>query len=273
MPRVDLGDRNESGLLHFGLGLGWRAAFLVGLALVAVEHRAHAIAACGDGEGWALAPGATLPTHPHLVYYIDGRRTTGPQKPTITATIAGATVPVKLSFLAAPPFQLAMLEVDSDKPGALVLTWGEGTKDNGYFQPSERTAAYTISAKLKLPAQAKGTSTRFHKAYHHSTVHEIDDGLEIAVDVPAIAFTARWRTSDKDTWSTLEMTASTVDGHQVARLGSLGCSANFQTTLLERGIDLELSALLPDGKKVVVAGLPAHVVLAPLPKTAPQSSP
>ena len=251
-------------------------ALLFGLVLtclVAAEHRADAIAACGNREGWALAPGATLPTHPRLVYFSDARHAVGAQPPTIAATIDGKAAPVKLTFVAAPPFRLAMIEVDSSAAGNLVLTWGEGTKDNGYFQPSQRTAAYTISAKLKLPAEAKGTGARFHKAYHHSTVHESDDGLEIAVDVPAIAFTARWRRTDKDAWSTLELTANTVDGHQVARLGSLGCSVNFETQLLESGVDLELRALLPDGKQVAVTGLPAHVVLAPLPKNAPQSSP
>jgi len=240
--------------------------------LVAIEHRAHAIAACGNGEGWALAPGATLPVHPRLVYFLDGRRGP-PRNPKLDATIDGKAVPVKLTFAPAAPFQLAMIEIDSDLPGKLALTWGEGTQANGYFQPDARTAAYTIAAKLKLPAEAKGKSSRFHRAYHHSTVHESDDGLEVAVDAPAIAFTARWRRTDKDAWSTLEMTATTVDGHQVARLGALGCSANFDPAVLEKGIDLELEALLTDGKKVKVVGLPAHVVLAPLPKNAPQSSP
>lgn len=250
-----------------------RHVLLVGLAVtVTAERRAHAIAACGNGEGWALAPGASLPVHPHLVYFIDGRRG-APANAKLEAKIDGKPVPVKLSFAAAPPFQLAMIEVDSDRPGKLILKWGEGTQANNYFHPAEAVATYTIAPKLALPAEAKAKSARFHRAYHHSTVHESDDGMEISVDVPAIAFTARWRRTAKDAWTTLELTANTVDGHQVARLGSLGCSANFDTTVLEKGIDLELEALLTDGKKVKVAGLPTHVVLAPLPPNAPQSQP
>ncbi len=246
---------------------------LVVSCLVAVEHRAHAIAACGNGEGWALASGATVPVHPRLVYYMDGRRNRGSSSPSITATIDGKAVTAKISLSAAPPYALAMIEIDSDKPGKLVLTWDGATKANGYFQASEPQMTYAISAKLALPKETKGTTTRFHRAYHHSTVHEIDDGLEVSVDVPAIAFTARWRVDSKAAWQTLELTANTTDGHQVARLGSLGCSVNFDVATLERGVDLELEAMLPDGKKVKVTGLPAHYALPALPKNAPKSSP
>ncbi len=241
--------------------------------LVAVEHRAHAIAACGNGEGWALHEGATLPVHPRLVYFMDGRRNPAAAPPSISATIDGKSVTAKLSFTAAPPYSLAVIDIDSDKTGKLVLNWGGATKDNNYFQAAEPMVAYVVSASAKLPATAKGVGARFHQAYRHSTVHEIDDGLEVRVDVPAIAFTARWRVNDKAQWATLEITANTVDGHQVARLGALGCSSNFDVATLERGIDLELDAMLPDGKKVKVTGLPAHYILPPLPKGAPQSSP
>lgn len=60
------------------------------------------------------------------------------------------------------------------------------------------------------------------------------------------------------------MPAVTVDGHQVARLGDLGCSSNFRTAILERGIDLELTATLVDGSVVKVTGVPAHYTLPKL---------
>lgn len=241
--------------------------------LTTLERRAHAASACSNGEGWALPAGATLPTHPRVIYYFDSHHTTGASQPTITATIDGKTVPAKLSFTSAAPYSLAVVEVESDKAGKLVLTWGEATQANGYFQPYQRTANYTISTKLKLPTETKGTASRFHRAYRHSTVHEEDDGLEVRIDAPAIAFTARWRRDNTQAWNTVELTANTTDNHQVARLGALGCNANFQTSTLEAGIDLELDAMLPDGKKIKVIGLPAHYALPPLPKNAPKSSP
>lgn len=243
---------------------------LVLACLVAAEHRAHAIAACGNGEGWSLAPGATLPVHPRLVYYVDLRMQASQSGASIKATIDGASVPAKLTFRKASPYELAVVEVESDKPGKLVLEWGKATAAASFWHGANAT--YTL-AKRTLPAVANATTSRFHRAYHHTSVHESDDGLAVRVDVPAIAFTARWRRDDKQDWQTLELTAVTIDGHQVARLGELGCSSNFTVAILEQGIDLELDALLPDGSTRKVRGLPRHVVLPPLPKDAPRSSP
>lgn len=244
----------------------WR----LGLALCllwSVEQKAHAIAACTDGDGWALASGATVPVHPRLAYFYDERKNAGLPK-TISAKLDGKAVTAKVTWTGAAPFQLAIIEIDSEKPGKLTLAWP--ALDT--FYPSEREATFTIAAK-KLPAEVKATTRRFHRAYHHSTVHESDDGLEVVVDAQAIAFTAKWRRDDKTAWQTMELTANTVDGKQVARFGELGCSGNFATAMLEKGIDLELTALLADGQRVKVSGLPAHVLLPKLPKDAPVSSP
>lgn len=244
----------------------WRIALALCL-LSRIEEQAHAIAACTNGDGWSLASGATVPTHPRLAYFYDERKNAGLPK-TITAKLDGKPVAAKVTWTGAAPFQLAIIEIDSDKTGVLKLAWPESDT----FYASEREATYTIAAK-KLPAEAKATTRRFHRAYHHSTVHESDDGLEVVVDVPAIAFTAKWRRDDKTAWQTMELTANTVDGKQVARFGELGCSGNFATPMLEKGIDLELTALLTDGQRVKVTGLPAHVTLPKLPKDAPVSSP
>lgn len=239
------------------------------LALVIAARDAGAIAACGNGEGWALASDSTVTSHPRLVYYFDARMYTAAHPPTVKATLDGKPVVTKVSFSAAVPYELVTIEVDTDKGGKLALAWQENPSG---WSP-RRNATYKIDPKLKLAKEAHGTSARFHRAYQHSTVHESEDGLAITVDVPAITFAARWRLDDKATWQTVDLTAITVDGHQVARLGELGCMGNFQAAILERGIDLELSATLVDGSTVVVVGLPAHIVLAPLPKDAPKSRP
>jgi hypothetical protein len=64
--------------------------------------------------------------------------------------------------------------------------------------------------------------------------------------------------------------ASALDA--AARQAARGSAANFSVPMLERGIDLELTAQLANGSAVKVK-LPAHVVLPPLPTGADVSSP
>ena len=238
--------------------------------ILVARGSAHAASACGHGEGWAL-DSQVVPVRAHLGYYLDARSFEATQAPTLSATIDGKPVTATVKFVPAPPYVLAAIEIDSDKTGTLALKW-QAAKGS-YRMPQVATVTYEIRAKLQLPAEAHGTSSRFHQAYRHSTVHESDDGLAIAVDVPAITFSARWRVDDKAAWQTVALTAITVDGKQVARLGELGCVGNFGVAILEHGVDLELGATLVDGRSVKVVGLPAHVVLPPLPRTTPRSSP
>jgi hypothetical protein len=241
---------------------------LGGVAVLLLAGPASANSACTNGEGWALADGTTVTAHPRLVFYSDVRGGGNP-KLTVTATLDGKPVKATVSFSAAPPFALAVIDVDTDRAGKLAITL---VPDPGSYARTQK-ASYVIDPKLKLGNEAKGTTSRFHQAYRHSTVHELDDGLAVTIDQPAITFSMKWRTDDKAQWSTTEMTALTIDRHQVARIGNLGCSSNFLPSLLEHGIDLELTATLVDGSTIKVTGLPAHYTLPKLPADAPQSVP
>lgn len=204
------------------------------LLLMLAATQAHAEVACFDGDGWALAPGASVPVHPHVAYF---RSRVVAVIPELAVKIGRKRVNTKVTWHEAKPYAVADIEVDSDETGTLSLAWGTGEK-----------VTYEIAA-AKLPAEAKATTRRFHG--------KSEDGLEIAVDVPAIAFTARWRRDAQTPWQTLELVAN----QQTARLGRLGCKSNFAVSMLESGIDLELTALLADGRRVPVRGLPSHVVL------------
>jgi hypothetical protein len=236
---------------------------LAGLGLVATHARdADAYSACARRAGWSLKPGTTLPKHPSLVFYSETRSA----KLSIAdfhAAIAGKSVPAKVTLVKAPPYDLAVVEIDSDKTGALTVSYGADAPG----------VPYTIDASTTMPKEANGATSRFHQAFMHSTVHEEEDGLAIKVDVPAIRFTARWRRDDKAPWQTIELPS--VDdgtGRPTARIGELGCTRNFSVPLLESGIDLEIVATLPDRTTRPVK-LPAHVTLAPLPPGTPRSSP
>lgn len=244
---------------------------LVALAtIVGLERRAHAYAACMAGEGWALPDGAVVPPRAKLVYFIDARIGLLADPPKVIAKIAGRRVPAKVSVLAAPPYDLVLVEIGSARAGKLELTW------DARGGPSWRVPRHRASYRVRTGAarrDASGTWSRFHVAYQHSTVHELEDGLAVAVDVPATRFVASWRRDATLPWTTMQLTAVTRDGKQVARLGALGCNANFAVTVLERGIELRLVAVLPDGAELPVKGLPARIVLPRLPPGAPMSTP
>jgi hypothetical protein len=243
-----------------------RVLVVASLALIAQSRTAGAIASSCRNDGWGTAPNATLPVHPRITYYAD-RGWNIAKRLRVTATIDGRDVPTAITFASAPPFDIATIEIKSDRTGTLRLTAADATG------PLENVdVAYTI-AKRALPAHVHGKASRFHRAYHHSTVHESWDGLAVAVDATVIAFSARWRRDAQSAWATLLVPGTTLDDPDILHLGEISCVENFAVTWLERGIDLELTAELPDGTWLPVEDLPSHVVLAPLPSGADVSTP
>ncbi|HEY4244525.1 MAG TPA: hypothetical protein VGM88_32145 [Kofleriaceae bacterium] len=244
-------------------------ALLILVALAAIpEHRAHAIAACAGRSGWGLAEGTVFPPKPRVIYFAPDWEAESLKKRTPSAAIDGKPVPVKVSWEVIAPDTVAVFAVDSSATGVLEVGWA-ADKATGTYATLGR---YTIAAG-KDPTEAHGTISRFHQAYHHSTVHEVADGLRVTVDVTATRFVARVRRDAKSPWQEIPIVAHTADGKSVAQLGELGCVQNFSVPILEAGIDLELTAELADGAKLPVKGLPAHVVLPPLPPGAEKSSP
>jgi hypothetical protein len=237
--------------------------------LVIHDRPAHAIASSCRYEGWALAAGTKLPPHPHVVYYTDARSPMSQHPLALSAKIGGKAVPVKITYASAGPFELAQIEIDSDRTGALDLAWQE-PKD-GWSSRPPAALRLTIDKAVQIADKATGKTSRFHRAYHHSTVHESEDGLAVEVDVPAVAFKLHWRRDDKTDWQDLLLPA-TPGNPPVARIGEIGCVANFSVPMLEHGIDLELTAQLANGSAVKVK-LPAHLALPRLPAGTDVSSP
>ncbi|HEY1551117.1 MAG TPA: hypothetical protein VGG28_24980 [Kofleriaceae bacterium] len=235
------------------------------VALIVHSRPAGAFASSCRNDGWGTAPNATLPVHPRVTFYAD-RGWTIARSAHVTATIDNRDVPIAVTFAAAPPFDIATIEIKSDRTGTLRLTV-EGAGPLEHAQ-----VAYTIAAHA-MPAHVHGTASRFHRSYHHTSVHESWDGLAVAVDATVIAFSAKWRRDAQSAWSTLIVPGTTLDDPDILHLGEISCVENFAVTWLERGIDLELTAELPDGTWLPVEGLPSHVVLAPLPAGTDVSTP
>jgi hypothetical protein len=189
--------------------------------------------------------GTVLPRHPRVVYW-EGGRTGFPDK--LVATIDGTPVPVKLTRTSSKPFHIVAIEIDSDRTGWLRLT-----------SPDDTTSIYRIGDDAKVATTTRTTTRRYHKKLRHSTVREVFDGLAIVVDAPAILAHVKVRRDAKGPWVELDIPPG-GDGGKLLRLGELGCESNYSVPLLEHGVDVEVTLMLPDGSRAH-ADL-GHVVLA-----------
>ena len=218
------------------------------VALVLTTGRvAHAISACTGAAGWSPTTLAVLPTRAHLVYWSDEPRP--PDGKGLVATIDGKPVAIKVTAMAAPPYDLIGVEIDSDRAGTLQIGW------------KGAMTTYQVTAKTKLPTQAHWTATRYHHKLGHTTVREVFDGLAIHVDVPAILAHVKLRRDDKAPWVELDVPVA----DRTIRIGELGCKTNFTVELLERGVDLDVELRLPDDSHVRVKNL-THVAIPKLAK-------
>lgn len=233
------------------------------VAIVAHTPSAHALSACTDNAAW-VTPGSTLPPRARVVYFSDRYGRGDDTK--LVATINKKKVPTKITHLAAPPYDIAIIEIDSDQTGALTIGYDEST-----------TAKYKIVAKGEMPKEVKGTTSRYHRAYQHSTVHESYDGLSISLPLgtPAITGHVKIRRDSKADWSELDVPIRTDDATLAPAvwIGELGCNRNYTPALLEAGVELEVTVTLSDGSTRKVTGLPARVVLPKLPANAQKSQP
>lgn len=229
---------------------------IVGFALAITDARpAHAIAACNNNYGLAPRTGATLPPKAKLVAFTD-IESWGSHA--YSATLDGKPVTLKVTKKKIAPYYLTELEVESDKGGRLNIYAGTDTKD-------KPIATYTVKAGVALPKEIIATTRRFTQNIQHSTVQELFDALAIDFgDAPAILAHVKIRRDDKAPWSEFDVPIHAAHRMEPAKtkvlIGTLGCTSNYTVGLLEQGVDLEVTALLPDGNQVPVK-LPRRVTL------------
>lgn len=209
------------------------------LAATLITHTqiAHAIMGCmGSGSGWATG-GSDVPPHARLVYWSDRR--SPPSAPKLTAKISNKMVPTKVTTMSATPYQFVIVEIDSEATGHLDLAWDGaiGGFANGSFE---------VKPKPTYAKKAIVKTARYHHAIPHTSGPEVFDGLEITVDVPAVRAHVKLRRDAKATWTELDVPVrnNTID------IGLLGCVRNYEPSLLETGVDIELALTLPDGSTI-----------------------
>jgi hypothetical protein len=236
--------------------------FLALAVVAASPSLARAESACTDNAAW-VTPAATLPPHGRVVYYSDGGYTDANDKK-LVATLDKKPVKTKITHLDSTPYRMTLIEIDSDKTGRLAISFGASSE-----------AEFKI-AKLEMPEELKGTTSRFHRAYSHSTVHESYDGLAIGLPLgtPAITAHVKIRRDNKTDWKEMDVPIRTdeVTRAPSAWIGELGCVSNYTPALLEAGVDIEVTAMLADGSTRKVE-LPSHVALSKLPANAAKSRP
>jgi hypothetical protein len=237
------------------------------LALVAfTAPPADAISACTDNAASWVSPGATVPPHARLVYYTAGYGDPNATDDKLVATIDKKPVKTKITHLASAPYKLTIVEIDSDKTGTLTIGYGKIATEH-----------YKIVRKVDMPQEIKGATSRYHRAYEHSTVHESYDGLAITLPAgtPAMSAHIKIRRDSKADWSELDVPIRADDATKAPAIwiGELGCVQNYTPALLESGVDLEVTVTLADGSTRNVSGIGSHVVLPKLPANAPKSRP
>ncbi|MEO8553195.1 MAG: hypothetical protein ABI678_24650 [Kofleriaceae bacterium] len=214
------------------------AAFALAATLLGHAHVAGAFSACAGDSGWT-ADGATVPPHARIVFWRNQPGSNAPTTP--IAKIDGKVVPTKVTTLDSAPNKLTIIEIDSNATGVLAIGW----KDQDY----RGSATYTV-AKPAYPKVAHATTSRYHSKLSHTTVREVFDGLAIKVDVPAATRAhVKLRRDRKASWLALD---APVEKGGTIRIGELGCASNYQPDLLEKGVDIEVTLVLPDNTSIPV---------------------
>lgn len=235
---------------------------LVPLLLVAaISHRAEAGPSCGNLAMFGPSEAAVLPPGPTIAFgledsYYGGKRKARARPKKVTATIDGKPVGLRVRDVSMGDGVLRFLTVQSKRAGKLEL-W----MYDPYTQGLVNAATYTIAETTESPTAATGTLRRTTDR-RLGPYRYIGEQLAISVDVPAIAFSLRWR-SPKGAWKTRMLPVNVENDQSEARLGATICgmSRNLPAGVLEAGIEVELTAFLPDGKKLVVGDLPNPVVM------------
>ena len=213
---------------------------------MASAQSAHAYSACNGGSGTVPKPGTTIPPHARIIVYTT--QAWRKMDPAPTATIDGKPVKLVVAQTSSAPYRFAIIDVDSDRTGALELKWLDGKE------------AFTVAA-TKLSYDAHATTSRFHRKIPHTSVMEIFDGLSIKLDVPAVSAHVRLRRDDKAAWSELDVPV--LDGE--IQIGKLGCVDNYSPDLLEAGVDLDIALTFVDGRTAPLKGI-AHAAIPKLAK-------
>lgn len=264
-------------------------AILVGALTRPVEAGPY----CGMLNTFAPASEAQLPISPTIALHVEdayynGRRERNAQPHAFYATIDGKRVAVTTMDKDTADGLVRFIKVKSKKAGKLEL-W---TRDP-YSKETSVAATYTITKDWTAPTSASAVVSRMRDT-RLGPYKWLGHAAAVRVDVPAIAFTLRWRADDTKRWQTSTIPAAINDdmeyepyrraaqwGASQALIGQRMCGMINTVPLptLERGIEVQVTATLPNGRTIAIAGLdtltippepPAPAKASPAPATQPE---
>lgn len=222
---------------------------------------------CHGGDDYAPTAGSTLPVHPRVIKttgdtLFEGKLSKRARAPKITATIDGKKVPISIKTTRIRSQVIQTIEIKSDKTGELVVKAGKDDE-----------ASWTISSEWTAPEKVNASVSRYHVDRMIDN-YSWYDGAQLTLDQPALTLRAKWRRDSEDKWRTVTVPvilkkdeSILVPGRKpappaiAALLGETACDdALIPVEFLERGVEIEATALLPNGKEVPVA-LPNPLVI------------
>lgn len=263
-----------------GVSPSMKLAIATAIALGALSHPVEAGPYCGRLDTFAPADEATLPVSPTIAMHVEdayynGRREKNAKPPRFHATIDGKRVTVTTRDKDTADGLVRFIKINSKRTGKLEL-WTR----NPYDKSTSVAATYTITKDWMEPATASANVSRVLDT-RLGPYRWLGHQAAVRVDVPAIAFTVRWRRDDKSRWQTSTVPASINSdmvheptyaraphwGASEALIGQRMCGMINTVPLadLEHGIDVKLTATLPNGRTIDVAGLET-LTIPPAPK-------
>jgi len=246
------------------------------LVLVASTSVAAAGPYCFADGGFAPLEGSTLPVKPRVVVFMGdtfyaSKVSKKAAQSKVTATIDGKKVPVAIKSQRVGNQVIQSIDIKSDKTGELVVKMGKDDE-----------ASWTIASEWTAPEKVNATVSRYRldRAMRNYSWYE---GARLTLDQPALTMRAKWRRDAKDKWHTVVVPIMTTrssfvdveavlndrkDGKKpppptaAALLGEVRCGTDtIPVNLLEQGVEIEATVMLPNGKEVPVAGLPNPVII------------
>ena len=217
--------------------------------LLGVAAPAHAdMEWCFPYHGPVLPGGTVVPPRARLAFYTASPHHEAP----LTATLDGKPVQITRSTVIASPFFLVTAVIESDRTGALVVTFG-----------TRPPVHYTVTS-APMPTGVPATIGRAHG--HLGSDEEEFSGLALRLPAgtPALFAHVRHRDAADQPWRSFDVPlySPASDPRPAIRIGEFGCGErNASLEILERGFELEVSVTLADATVVPVTGLAKRMTL------------
>jgi hypothetical protein len=235
---------------------------------------------CGSDETLAPGEGSTLPIAPTIAMhvedaYFEGKRQHRAVATTLKITLDGTPVKFTTKDVRVADGLIRYITIQSKKPGTLVIESKKPDEGGEHTQ----FGTYTIAESWMAPA--KGTAVVTAGIDRRLSVYRVvGHYTNVRVDVPAISYSLRWRKSAKAKWRTVLLPAAitrawagpnetNTANSSEAHLGSAICGGvdTVPGADLTAGVEIELTAKLPNGKTLPITnGIATPFVAPPAPR-------